>query len=58
MSNLKAVYMFLIYIYMLVATFLIGLLNVNLLGKIMSNVVLNILKLLFETLDFWGDTTT
>ncbi len=30
----------------------------NLLGKIMSNVVLNILELLFETLDFWGDTTT
>ncbi len=58
MSNLKAVYMFLIYIYMLVATFLIGLLNVNLLGKIMSNVVLNILELVFETLDFWGDTTT
>ncbi len=43
---------------MLVATFLIGLLNVNLLGKIMSNVVLNILELVFETLDFWGDTTT
>jgi hypothetical protein len=30
----------------------------NLLGKKMSNVVLNISEILFETLDFWGVTTT
>jgi len=59
MSNIKALYVFIIYIHTyVVCNILKWFVECEPFGEKMSNVVWNISELLFETPDFWGDTTT